>query len=1177
MTADKRLIHDSADDFYGQLEALLTADWSIRKKYAYLRDIFCRIVNQGVDDAPLNFSGLFAKLDYLLKERSVPTDVSAAVNDTRKMLNDVRTTDDTDLTDRLPDNVKATALLASYVCGRLPLPASLDALLPSKPRRSTWGKFDATSLRCIVDSWDDDHIYVTEERNGSSMTVCYGPGNTILSRDGIGDWSYLREIIDEGSQLNLVRPRFDGDICMPELIIYEPDILINVTTVASCFETYAESPVVALINKLKQQPNTPAIHLGNLCSQYLDDTVHNRKPKFDEEFVDFFRKNALSLAACDDLLDNNKLAKLRREAQEQQQNVRKLIGHDLPATVEGFNMSEVVLEPTFFSDVLGLQGRFDFLYDSGGKTVIIEQKSGKGGFPCYDPTCPPPQEKHVVQLLLYRALYVYEFNKHAADLRHVMLLYSKYTQGLVAVGQNQDLLLRAIKMRNMLAWCEMRYAHKGFDRLAELTPETVNEKGSRGKLWNDYTYPDLDALLSPIQKASPLERAYFLRFMQFVAKEHLLAKLGNKTKANSGFASIWLDTLDDKLAAGSIYERLSIVKLEGGGQSVDTVTLAFDGEKSADTSNFRKGDIVMLYPYHRDSQPNACAQMVVRATIADITSACVTLSLRNPQADKRIFDVRGDDFWAVEHDMFDSAVTSQYAGLHRFLTASQPHRDLLLSQRAPVVDTSFSRRGEYGSFNTLVERSRQARELFIVIGPPGTGKTSFGLMNILKEELLDEGSATLLLSYTNRAVDEICGKLKESGIDFLRLSSKLSCDPTYHDNLLQHRLQQCNTRAEIATTIKSARVVCATTAALNGNTALFSIKRFDLAIVDEASQILEPQLVGLLCARSGDRDAIGRVVLIGDHKQLPAVVLQSERESRVDEGELIAAGITDCRRSLFERMLSRFKTDDGYDSRYVYMLKRQGRMHSEIAAFPNYAFYAGRLDVVPLDHQKAPCHPVDSRNGIDRLLSSRRVAFVASENPGLLAAEKTNAIEARMIAAVVRRVYELNRNTFDAAQTVGVIVPYRNQIATVRNAIDRYNIATLHDITIDTVERYQGSQRDYIIYGFTVQQRSQLNFLTDGVFEEDGMVIDRKLNVAMTRARLHLMLIGNPELLAFNRTFAQLIEFMKRRNSYFSIPTNDFVNGNFNIGTTIHQNDIYDTQSNPGTDTDGIGGNSLCQ
>ena len=115
--------------------------------------------------------------------------------------------------------------------------------------------------------------------------------------------------------------------------------------------------------------------------------------------------------------------------------------------------------------------------------------------------------------------------------------------------------------------------------------------------------------------------------------------------------------------------------------------------------------------------------------------------------------------------------------------------------------------------------------------------------------------------------------------------------------------------------------------------------------------------------------------------------------------------------------------------------------------------------------------------------------------------------------------------TFSETETVGIIVPYRNQIATIRNTIDRLGIPALHGITIDTVERYQGSQRHYIIYGFTVKYFYQLRFLTDATFVEGETVIDRKLNVAMTRAQEYLMLVGNARLLKTNDVFARLIDF----------------------------------------------------
>jgi superfamily I DNA and/or RNA helicase len=106
---------------------------------------------------------------------------------------------------------------------------------------------------------------------------------------------------------------------------------------------------------------------------------------------------------------------------------------------------------------------------------------------------------------------------------------------------------------------------------------------------------------------------------------------------------------------------------------------------------------------------------------------------------------------------------------------------------------------------------------------------------------------------------------------------------------------------------------------------------------------------------------------------------------------------------------------------------------------------------------------------------------------------------------------------------VGVIVPYRNQIALIRREIERLDIPALMDISIDTVERYQGSQRDVIIYSFSVQKPYQLDFLTANCFESNGKTIDRKLNVAMTRARKQLLMTGNEQILSLNPLFAELI------------------------------------------------------
>lgn len=142
--------------------------------------------------------------------------------------------------------------------------------------------------------------------------------------------------------------------------------------------------------------------------------------------------------------------------------------------------------------------------------------------------------------------------------------------------------------------------------------------------------------------------------------------------------------------------------------------------------------------------------------------------------------------------------------------------------------------------------------------------------------------------------------------------------------------------------------------------------------------------------------------------------------------------------------------------------------------------------------------------------------------------EKVNTEEARIVAQLLKTIHTLSGTSFDPSKTVGVIVPYRNQIAMIRQEINRLDIPSLIPISIDTVERYQGSQRDIIIYSFTVQSRYQLDFLTSNCFVEDGKVIDRKLNVALTRARKQLIITGNEAILHQNALFKDLIDDMPR-------------------------------------------------
>ncbi|WP_313361364.1 AAA domain-containing protein, partial [Empedobacter sp.] len=253
-------------------------------------------------------------------------------------------------------------------------------------------------------------------------------------------------------------------------------------------------------------------------------------------------------------------------------------------------------------------------------------------------------------------------------------------------------------------------------------------------------------------------------------------------------------------------------------------------------------------------------------------------------------------------------------------------------------------------------------------------------------------------------------------------------------------------------------------------------------------------------------------------------------------------GLINRKNSIFERLYEfceRNNNENSFDQ-----LTYQGRMHAEIADFPNNYFYDGKLNVaydIPnlneeikqsLHRQRADLHfeNHNQSNDLQNFITNHRFAFInVDENPYL---PSTNEQEADLIVKFVQEIihlYEINKKEFDAKKTIGIIAPFRNQIALIKQKLELANIPNYEQITVDTVERYQGSQRDIILYSFAVTYYSQLNALVN--MNDQGNV-DRKLNVALTRAKEQLFLIGNQTILKENQLIKTLIEYLENKSSH---------------------------------------------
>ena len=368
-------------------------------------------------------------------------------------------------------------------------------------------------------------------------------------------------------------------------------------------------------------------------------------------------------------------------------------------------------------------------------TMMVEQKSGKAAYNPSDPATPRIRPEHYVQALLYMAIFRYNYGVAYSNF-HSYMLYSKYPNSLLDIATAPGLLFDALKLRNQVAWMELLLSKGGFRMLESLTPELIYPNES-GYAWTHFVRPRLEDILCQVRGASQLERDYYYRFLTFIENEQILSKVGNRTKEESGFASTWNSTLEEKRNAGNIYADLSIKPVrKQEGEPIEEVEFLFPEEQDNDMSNFRQGDVVFFYSYdpRKADEPNPTRHYVFRGSLAtNPGTKSVKVALRNPQTTTEAFE---GEVWAIEHDFMESSYRALFQGMQLFLQAPKSRRDLLMLQRKPEIDASRRLKGDYtnngnAEFNELVLRVKQANDLFLIIGPPGTGKTSFGMLNVL--------------------------------------------------------------------------------------------------------------------------------------------------------------------------------------------------------------------------------------------------------------------------------------------------------------------------------------------------------------------------------------------------------------------------------------------------------------
>lgn len=1106
-------MNEEIAEYYEELYNLCAVEQEqpLARRYRQLREALERVMRQQMMGTGLQATDLAARINYVATQFALDGREQNQLHTFRLTSNDILNHRKEPSEQEFLRDLRAVAYAYRKIFHE-DIPPKLYTLLPKQETTPAVKREKETRIRRIrvcFDYADESYLYVRpiDVLEEELVKVNYNkPGVNEEFKDTVDElWRY--------AQLNLLDVTVDDNgVYTPSFIVLEPDYLLDISSLAECYKDYGSHPANYFLSRLVPIENARPLLLGNIANLFLDEWIYagEKEPDYTECMKKAFRQYPIELAACEELRNPQKEKEFAQDCRMHFEHIRETVQKTFLQPGYNLDKNDAVLEPSYICEALGIQGRLDYMQRD--MSSFIEMKSGKADEYAMQGRL-EPKENNRVQMLLYMALLEYSMGQERRSM-HPYLLYTRYPL-LYPARASWAQVRRIINLRNCIVASEygvQLHNHPSFTQrlLAQINPSVLNQKGLQGRFWEQYLKPSISRFGERMELLTPLERTYFYTLYNFITKELYTSKSGDvNCESRTGASALWLSTLDEKRDAGEILYDLTIVENHASQAHKAFIILSIPQYEETFLPNFRNGDVVVLYE-RNNGMDNVTNKMVFKGNIESITDNELRIRLRAAQQNPLVFPENSR--YAVEHDTMDTTFRSMYLGLSSFMDANPERRELLLGQRPPRFDMAYEDRiaRTTDDFERVALKAEAACDYFLLVGPPGTGKTSRALRRMVEHFYACPSTQVLLLAYTNRAVDEICRSLSAilPQVDYIRVGSELSCDARFRKHLLENVLAECNNRREVNIRMADCRIYVGTVASIASKPELFKLKHFDVAIVDEATQILEPQLLGILCARFKDgRNGIGKFILIGDHKQLPAVVLQSNEQSEVHDEGLRRIGLYNLKDSLFER-LYRFHLQEEH-CRAVDMLCRQGRMHPGVASFPNREFYAGKLEALGLPHQ---LENVDAP-----------VRFIPSERDTESVSGKTNRNEARIVAQLAADVYHLYKETFEVNRTLGVITPYRSQIALIRKEIQALGISALNEISVDTVERYQGSERDVIIYSFCVNYLYQLKFLPN-LTEENGVWIDRKLNVALTRARRQLYITGVPDILSHNLIYRRLIQ-----------------------------------------------------
>lgn len=1042
-------------------------------------DIFKHIVNTSVIDEKSYFSGLHAKLLFLYNKFNLPQELIVKINNYRKYISKLISSPTLYCSKEDMESSFRIALTLLEITSNGISDVDLRRFLSEEPiityKHTPETEFNSFKL-----------VVTAKSKAESENKIIFGEseeqGKVAIYLNKI--WESLWQYIKPYSEINVLdvekhheKNGYSVFYCNQNtFLVYESDYLIDVTEIAGCFQNNGQSEYFALLNWLSvSYPSTPMM-VGNIVNNLFDAMISN-----EEIDSNTYIENELSKSP----LQNIYLNKFDKQSIGNINNDVEIIFQKLKKTISDIPKGETFIEPSFISPEYGLQGRLDAMVvdsDDERRKEVIELKSG--GFPSKNVPVRTGNDityslstwrNHYVQASCYNLLLksVYPERYGNSSIYYAKDDKRPFRNAPILSGNFQEI----IDLRNRIVGLYFDIAGRNFSSIGNLVTELE-------KFPPSYWQKDIDVFIEKLNNSTKLAHEYLKEMLSFIFRELISNKIGKYAEnPEKAYSNLWLE--ERKI---NNRNTLHSLKLNNEESNFDNYHLRFDRFDISDL-NFRIGDQVVIYPTTEDGLTLFLKEQLLKGVIKLIDKSHVIISLRNKLLGKKFLENYNN--WAIESDFLEHSYKKLPSVLFDFI--DDPEFEIKVGKVEQKIDeVHYNCDYLNDKQNEVVIAALSTNNYYLIQGPPGTGKTSYVLRAILEYYYNKTNESVLLTAYTNRAVDQICTVLKErTNIDFIRLGARESSE---HGDVLLSNLSNDYNRVELQEKFDSTRVVVSTVSSLLSHQELFKLKKFGLAVVDEAAQILEPFIIKII-------NHSRKYIMIGDEKQLPAIVNQAESNFKIENELLGLIELNNLSESYFERMLRNAKKNGWYHSHG--MLTHQGRMGKRIMKLANELFYQGNLLSLSTNNNSNEILKFEN-------VESEAVPFI-------------NYAEADYIVNTIIDILEKQETS---QLEIGVISPFRSQCALIRNRLP-YELRD--KVAVDTVERFQGSERDIIFISFAVNKPHHIQNMSSTVLI-DNIEIDRKLNVAITRAKQHLYVTGCSEILNQSPIYKKFIDLLVKEN-----------------------------------------------